>query len=194
MVKEMSVYDKIEQHLFKSNADALSVLTERENKIRQRIMLCVSKVLDNPLIPDKEIVTYLTGGCGGITDPISQTQAYRDVAALYKIVGNIKLSSKEWYRYIIIEGAKEGFKIAKDAKDSKGMAANLDKIGKYTRSDKDDETFDWDQMIPPNWEPTDDISVLEGMEPIPNLEEHRKEFRALFKGKMLENAEDAIEI
>jgi hypothetical protein len=194
MAKESSIYDKIEQHLFKSKEDALVSLTERENKIRERIMLSVAKLLEDPLMPDKDLVSFLRRGCGGLTDIISQTQAYRDVAAITKIVGNIRLSSKDWYRHMIIEGAKEGYIIAVANKDSKGVAANIDKIGKYTRADKDDEIFDWSQMIPPNWEPTDDISVLDGMEPIPDLEAHRKEFRALFKGKVLETATDAQEV
>ena len=93
---------------------------------------------------------------------------------------------------MIVEGAKEGYEVAKSQKDSKGMAANLDKIGKYTRADKDDDAFDWEQMFPPSFEPSDDITLLDGIQPIENLEDERKNFRALFKGNLLKNAEDII--
>ena len=57
---------------------------------------------------------------------------------------------------MIIEGAKKAFDIAKTNEDAKGMAAALDKIGKYTMADKPDNDFDWQQMIPLDIEPSAD--------------------------------------
>lgn len=189
--KELSVYEKVEKHLFQPKSEALISLTPSEIDVKERLMLCVSSKMENPMMSDKEVVNFLMTGCGGTCTPISQSQAYRDVAALTKIVGNVQLSSKNWYRYMIIEGAKEGYRIALANNDAKGVAANLDKIGKYTRADKDDEGFDWDQMIPPSFEPTDDVTVIENMDPIQNLEEERKSFRALFKGIINNQATEA---
>lgn len=188
--QELSVYDVIEKHLFKSRGESSGVLSEKQLEVKERLMLCVSKKLENPMTTDAEIVRFLMGGCGGTCVSVSQSQAYRDVAALNKIVGNIQLSSKSWYRYMIVEAAKKGYEIAKDAKDAKGMAANIDKIGKYTRADREDDDFNWEEMIPPSWEPTDDITVLEGMEPIENLEEHRLALRRLWKKELSKTAED----
>jgi len=67
----------------------------------------------------------------------------------------------------------------------------MDKIGKYTRADKEDDVFDWNEMIPPSFEPTDDITVLEGIREIPNLEEERRRFREKFKGNLFKKAEEA---
>ena len=187
---ELTVYEKIEKVLFLPAEEADKHLTPSVLEVKKRLMLCVSILMDDPMKQDKEIVNFLMGGCGGACNAISDTQAYRDVAALRKMVGSIKLSSKAWYRYLIIEGAKKGFEIAKTAKDAKGMAACLDKIGKYTRADKEDEEFDWSMMIPPSFEPSDDVTLLENMEPIEDLEAKRKEFRAIFKKKISSNAQD----
>jgi len=189
--QELSIYEVVEQHLYKSREDAEKFLTPKQLEVKERLMLCVSKKLENPLILDSIIVEFLVGGCGGACAPISQSQAYRDIAALNRLVGNIQQASKAWIRYTIVEGAKKGFQIAVDNNDAKGAAACLDKIGKYTRADKEDDEMNWEDMIPPGFEPTDDITLLEGIEPIDNLEAERQKFRAMFKNKMIANSEYA---
>ena len=188
---DLTIYDKIEKYLFEDKEKINSILTATEIVVKDRLMLCVSKKLTEPMISDKTLVDFLKSGGDGTIGRISDSQAYRDVAALNKIVGNVQLASKNWYRYMIVEGAKEGFEIAKVAKDAKGMAACLDKIGKYTRADKEDDDFDFSQMIPPSMEPTDDVSVLEGIEPIEDLETVRNEFRNLFKKDLFKRATEA---
>jgi hypothetical protein len=188
--QELTVYELIEKHLYKSKDEIDNVLTPSQIEIKKRVMLCVSKKLDDPLIQDSVLVKFLMEGCGGVCNEISDSQAYRDITGINKIVGSVQLAAKSWYRYMIIEGAKKGYDIALKQNDSKGMAACLDKIGKYTRADKDDDAFDWNQMIPPSFEPSDDITLLDGIEPIDNLEDERKKFRSMFKGNMLKNSED----
>lgn len=179
-MKELSTYDKIELVLYKGRTEAEVFLTDKELKQKERWMLCVSKLLEDPVTPDKEIVAFLTGGCGGVCEPVSQATAYRDIAAIKRLVGNIQLSSKNWYRHIIIEASKKGIKIAEDAKDPKGIAANADKIGKYTRADKDDEEIDRSGWQPPVFEPTDDVTILgDGFVNVPESE--RSAFREIFK-------------
>ena len=83
---------------------------------------------------------------------------------------------------MIIEAAKRGIAIAEKEKDAKGIAANIDKIGKYTRADKEDEDNDRTGWQPPIFEPTDDVTLLgDNFKPIPDLERERAAFRALFK-------------
>lgn len=180
MAKE-STFDKIERNLFKDRSEAALVLTSKELEIKDRLMLCVSKKMADPLIEDAELVTFLMGGCGGTAARISDSQAYRDIAMVNRLVGNIQLASKSWYRYQIVEGAKKAYAMAIKKEDAKGAAACLDKIGKYTRSDKEDDSFDFSQLIPPSFEPSDDITLIEGMEVIEDLEKERANFRALFK-------------
>lgn len=192
MEKELNVYEKIQQHLYEDTETALQYLTPTEIEIKKRVMVCVAKIMDEPMIQDKDMVKFLMNGCGGKTEQVGQSQAYRDIAAIRKILGNIQLASKSWYRYIIIEGAKEGFDIARVERDAKGMASCLDKIGKYTRADREDDPFDFSQLIPPSFEPTNDVTVMEGFEKIDNLEEERKKFRELFTKDLKKRAEDVV--
>lgn len=192
MEKELNVYEKIQQHLYEDTQTALQYLTPTEIEIKKRVMVCVAKIMDEPMIQDKDMVKFLMNGCGGKTEQVGQSQAYRDIAAIRKILGNIQLASKSWYRYIIIEGAKEGFDIARVERDAKGMASCLDKIGKYTRADREDDPFDFSQLIPPSFEPTNDVTVMDGFEKIDNLEEERKKFRELFTKDLKKRAEDVV--
>jgi hypothetical protein len=183
-------YQKIEEALFLSKDDASRLLSTSQVERKQRWMLCVSKRMENPLISDRELVEFLTTGGDGAFLNVKTATAYRDVAAMTKIFGNIQLASKAWYRYMIVEGAKEAYAIAKAKGDAKGMAAALDKIGKYTRTDKADDYFDPDKMYPPNFEPSDDPSVIGAdVELIENPDERRRELRELFHSKKY--AEDA---
>jgi hypothetical protein len=173
MTAKQDAIDKIKQALFLPKKEAAEMLTPVQLERKHRIMLCVSKKFDEPMISDKLLVDFLAGGCDGTCKPVTLSTAYRDVAVVTQMMGNIRLASKEWYRYMIVEGAKEAFNIAKEKGDAKAMAAALDKIGKYTRADKEDNTFDFSQLIPPSFEPSDDVTLLGDVEKIPNLESRR---------------------
>ena len=190
MPKKDPTYERIERALYKDKDESTTILSPREMEIKKRMMLCVSKKMEEPLIPDTELVNFLIHGCGGNAEPISKSQAYRDIGMINRLVGNIQLAATSWYRYMIVEGGKRAFNMAMDKEDAKGAAAALDKIGKYTRADKDDNKFDYSQMIPPSFEPSDDVTLLEGLEEIENLEEKREELRALFKGMLSKRAVD----
>lgn len=190
MPKKDSTYDRIEHALFKDREEASSILSQREMEIKKRMMLCVNKKMEDPLIQDTELVNFLMNGCGGNADAVSQSQAYRDIGMINRLVGNIQLAAKAWYRYMIVEGGKKAFNMAIDKEDAKGAAAALDKIGKYTRSDKEDEKFDYSQLVPPSFEPSDDVTLLEGLEPIEDLEGTRSEMRSRFKGMLSKKAVD----
>lgn len=190
MPKKDLTYDRIERSLYKDRDDSTTILSAQEMEIKTRMMLCVSKKMDDPLIEDTKIVTFLMHGCGGQANPVSQSQAYRDIGMINRLVGNIKLAAKSWYRYMIVEGGKKAFQLAIDNGDAKGAAAALDKIGKYTRADKEDDSFDYSQLIPPSFEPSDDVTLLEGIEPIDDLETYRQNFRSNFKSILNQKATD----
>lgn len=183
-------FKKIESVLYLPDHQAELALTPYEMERRNRWLICVSMKMENPLLPDKSLVEMLEAGMTGKFRAVAKSTAYRDIAAVNKITGNIQLAATNWYRYMIIEGAKEAFDIAKAEKDARGMAAALDKIGKYTRADKPDNEFDWDQMLPPVMEPSNDTTLLEGIEPIEDLEKRKKELREMFKGDMRDRAVD----
>ena len=98
MPKKDPTYERIERALFKDKDEATTLLSPREMEIKKRMMLCVSKKMEEPLIPDTELVNFLLHGCGGNTEPVSQSQAYRDIGMINRLVGNIQLAAKAWYR------------------------------------------------------------------------------------------------
>lgn len=183
-------FKKIESALYLKDSEAAQMLTPYENERRKRWVFCISQKMDDPLLPDKKLVEMLEAGFAGQFSPVAKSTAYRDLAAVNKLVGNIQLAAKNWYRYMIIEGAKKAYEIAKTNNDGKGMSAALDKIGKYTMADKPDNDFDWSQMIPLDIEPAADPDLLENVEKIDNIEQRRRELRALFKADMIKNATD----
>ena len=183
-------FKKIESALYLKDSDAALILTPTENERRKRWIWCISQKMEDPLIPDRTLVEHLEAGFAGLFSPVAKSTAYRDLAAVSKITGSIQLAAKNWYRYMIIEGAKNAYRIAEAKSDGKGMAAALDKIGKYTMADKPDNDFDWSQMIPLDIEPAADPDLLENVEKIDNIDQRRAELRALFKGEMKKNAID----
>lgn len=190
MTKDITTYEKIELVLFKGRSEVSELLTVRELQQKERWMLCVSKKMSDPMTLDSDLVTFLTCGGEGLFEPVSVATAYRDLAAITRLVGNITLSNKNWYRHLIIEACKKGIEIATKDKDPKGIAVNADKIGKYVRADKEDDALNYDSWQPPVFEPSDDITLLgDDFQPIPDLEKERKAFRLLFK-----NDKDIIDI
>lgn len=187
----MDIFKKIESALFLPEHEAANKLSPRENERRKRWAFCISQRMEDPLIPDRVLVQQLEAGLTGTFSPVHKSTAYQDIAAVGKITGNIQLAAKNWYRYMIIEGAKKAYEIAEAKQDPKGMTAALDKIGKYTMADKPDNDFDWSQMIPLDIEPSADADLLENIDPIENVDQRRKELRQLLKSNLKTNATDA---
>lgn len=187
-------FKEIEAVLFLPDRDAAKTLTPYEMERKKRWLYCVSRRMEDPMMSDKSLVETLVSGMTDQFSPVSKSTAYRDLAAVNKVLGNIQLAAKNWYRYMIIEGAKVAYSIAKTKEDGKSMAAAIDKIGKYTMSDKPDNDIDWSQIIPPQFEPSADPDILENIEKIDNVDERRRELRALFKSDLKANATDVKEI
>ena len=186
-----TLLDRLRPVLFSDIETLRDRFTERELQTKQRLMLSVTRRMDKPLTTDKELVDYLMTGCGGLADPVSKSQAYRDVAAVTLLTGELQPQAKNWMRHMIVEGAKEIYAMAMQCRDAKGAAAALDKMGKYTRCDKDDEQMDWSEMLPPVFEPSDDVTLIEGLTVIEpeRLEKERRRLRELFTRMDVADAE-----
>lgn len=111
-MNEETTYTRIERSLFKDKDEATRTLSVREMEIKTRMMLCVSKLMEKPTLEDTELVNFLMHGCAGQAEPVSRSQAYRDLAMVRRLVGNIRLAAKSWYRYLIVEGAKRTYNMA----------------------------------------------------------------------------------
>ncbi len=175
--------------LFSNKESVKNSLSLDELETKARWMYIMTKKLDNPLIPNKNLLQLLTSGVDGAWSPVSQSTAYADISSVNELLGNVKIASKAWIRYTIVEGCKRAYEVAEAQDDAAGMAAALDKMGKYTRADKDDDALDFSQMLPPVFEPTDDVTVLEGITAMPDIEDRRAQLRSLHKGKLQDFAE-----
>lgn len=171
-------------------------LSDQEVEIRKRWRYTVAEYLNTPSLTDTKLIDFITAGCGGLTRPITKQQAYQDLTVIKQIVSKVNMASKEWWRYTVTEMAKEAYQVAKGQKDAKAMAMALDKIGKYQRVDQvDDNGFSFEDMIPPNFEFTPDVSVL-NIKQMPDLEQRRRDLRKHFgvKAYMQSKMEDANEV
>lgn len=174
--KSQTVYEKISHNLFRSKDETKLVLTADEQKIKERFMLYITKILDEPLIKDTVLLTYIEE-----VVEIKKSQFYRDMAQVRLIIGNIKNSTKEWIRYSITEELKKQYQKADTANDSIAAIMALDKIAKYHKLDKDEEELmPWDQLIPPDFELSDDVRVLDQKLFDPKIDERREKMRARF--------------
>lgn len=184
MKTEDTLFEKLSVALFKDATEAEHYLSVKEMEVRKRWMAAFSKWYDAPHTSTKDIVTFLSNGCGGITEPVSYQQAYKDIVYVQRLLGNIQQASKAWSRYMVIEMARQAYIKAEAKGDAKSMALAANTIGKYTRLDKEEkEPMDWERMIPPSFEPSDDVTLVEGVKPVENIEAYRKKMRSLFKGK-----------
>jgi len=136
--------------------------------------------LEKPELSDKKIVDFLKTHFD-----ISPSPAYEIVFALKSILGNVRNADKEWNRYTVIEMAKKAYALAESQEDYKGMVMAATTIGKFTKLDKpDDNDVPWSEMIPPSFEPSYDIAILDPKLKIENLTEKRKQLREKYKGNI----------
>ena len=165
-------FDKIQKVLFTSPEDTRIVLSDKDLEIKQRYEKVFTYWINNPELPERRIVHFLQHECG-----VAKSVAYEDLRRIKRLLGNVQLASKEFYRHTVIEMCTAAFRMAKAAGDTKAMVMAADKLGKYTKLDKDEaEALPWDQLIPPNFEPDPDISIL-GFTPDENIEQKRQRLR-----------------
>jgi len=153
-VKEITHFDKIQRSLF--DEEALNSLSAKDVELRRRYQAVFVVWIENPNWTDKEIVRFMLQEL-----KVKRTQAYTDLQRIKTMLGNVRNAAKEWQRYVVIEMCKEAYNLAKKRGDIRSMVMAADKLGKYTKLDKDDQdALPWDQLVPPQLDPTSDVSVL----------------------------------
>lgn len=189
---KLDTRDKIYLHLFKSEKEAEQFLTEKEMVIKRRWVAIYSKWLDDPCFPIKEMIEFVQHGGDGAFAPVGRMQAYRDIEAVQSLLGRMQNATKAWVRHVLYETTVKAIKIAMEAEDTKAVAINNRNLIAGFNLDKDDvDAMDWEKLIPPSFEPTDDITIL-GIDPIENIETRRKELRKMFGIKTVEITEAEI--
>jgi len=182
MSKELKTIDKLRLHLFDSKTIAEVYLTIPELEVKKRVEAIFAKLISEPTTSNKVLRELLRSEFD-----ISEAQAYRDIGLATALWGNFQKASKEYYRYKVIAMLEETYEKARTAQDYKTMAVAADKIGKYTRLDQDDiEQINWEELIPPAFEPTSDVTLLG----LPKIDEDK---RAAMRRKYLKEVDMDIE-
>jgi hypothetical protein len=173
---DITKFDKLQKSLF----DDSVALTEKDLEIRKRYQAVFVIWLENPVWSDKDIIRYMRQSMN-----LGKTQAYEDLQKIKIMLGNVRNASKEWQRFRVIEMCLETYNMAKKRGDIKAMAMATDKLGKYTKLDKDDiENPNWGNIIPPILEPTSDPSVL-GVTRTPEFKKRVEKLKRQYLGEDL---------
>jgi hypothetical protein len=182
MSDKLTLFDRIQKSLFSTEESDLSKLTPAELEIRTRYMGAFAVWLENPTYTDQQIVNFIIRTYG-----INKSQAYIDLNRLRVMLGNIRNAGKEWHRHTVAQMALKAYAIAEKANDAKAMAAAAGVLGKYTRCDQlEAEDLPWDSIVPPNFEPSPDVTIL-NFKRDPNAEKKREKLRR----KYMQETEDA---
>lgn len=109
---------------------------------------------------------------------VSRSHAYEDIHLVKVLLGNLQQTTKEFMRWKINKSIEQDITAARRAGDLRSVASLTKVWVLNNRTDKDDEPdLEFDKIVPQNFEPTDDPTVL-GIERIPDL---RGKIRALYK-------------
>jgi len=165
------------QHLF-SDIDQVPVTwKERIKRIRSGYTFWY----EFPTKTEPDIRDHLMNEFG-----VVKSTAYEDIQIIKTLLGDIKNPTKEWIRYQVNAMFDAAYKLAETQKNPIAMALAGDKKAKYNMLDKPDaEPLPFDEIVPQQFEPTDDPTVL-GLKKDPNIREKKK--------KMLEKYMQEIEI
>lgn len=183
--------ERLESILF---GDSTS-LSPKETELKIRHMDVYTQMLHNPAISNKKLCEYLQA-----TYDVSQAVAYSIIAGTKSLMGNVKDTIKEFHRYTAIEMIKQAYDIASNAESNSDdlyraeiMIKAAKALGFVTRLDKEDaEQPRWSEIIPQNFEITNDVTVL-GLRKIPDLEARKAKLRKELFGKITAQEEEYVE-
>jgi hypothetical protein len=179
--KEFDTLEKLEMCLFKGMGEIEDNLTPHERQILIRYRLVITRMLEEPLTPDKELCSMLKTGCMGAFVAVGERQAYYDLATCKRLIGNVQVPARNFMLHLVTESCKKGIKIAEENEDASAIARNAAVIVKAHRLDKpEEEIIDPDSFIPPSFEPSDDVTLV-NLKADPDIEAKRKAKREFYK-------------
>lgn len=156
MPRKEPLAHKIFQNLYRKPNEVPVKFTENELAVKNMYESAFAKWIADPALDDTSIVNLLVNEHNR-----SKTQAWRDVAIIKSVLGNIKNADKEWQRYTVISMLKEAYEKARSESKIKEMVMAADKLGKYTKLDKEElDQVPWDEIVPPSFEPSADPRLL----------------------------------
>ncbi|SHE57295.1 hypothetical protein [Dysgonomonas macrotermitis] len=136
---------------------------------------------DYPTKKDKEMRDKLTSMFN-----ISMSEAYEDIRIIKQLLGDFNNATKAFHRFRANAMFLEAFELARIKKNPIAEVMAGDKYAKYNQLDKEDSLeFPWEDIMPQNYEPTSDPTVI-GIKPIANIQEKI----AAMKQKYMTDIED----
>jgi len=173
MPRKEPLAEKIFKNLYRTPGDVPVTFSEHELAVKKMYEDVFTKWLGDPALDDSHIIALLQNEHGR-----SQTQAYRDVSIIKRVLGNVQNAAKEWHRYTVIKMLKDAYQKAKENGKLKEMIMAADKLGKYTKLDKEElDEIPWDQIIPPSFEPSADPKLIGIKENIEDIEAKKERLR-----------------
>lgn len=180
-----NIYEVVSRHLF-SSVDEMTIahIPEATQNRLIRLRAIYNFWLQFPGKSDLEIVSKIQHDYG-----IARSQAYEDVRVLKAAIGEMTKTTKDFHRYKFLKMIERTFAVAERNKDARAMAAAANHYGKYTQLDKeDDRDRGYSLIVPQNFEPTDDPSVI-GLKPIPNIRDKIRKMITQYKTQDIEDVD-----
>jgi hypothetical protein len=131
-------------------------VTDKVMDIRRRRYIAFVHYYSHPDRTDDQMIQFIQLS----NFDISYIEAMRDLSSIKLVIGNMPRARKELIRYQVSEMHKKAYQKALENNNEMGMTTAAANFAKANNLDKDDMEIPWDQMIPPAFEPTDDISVI----------------------------------
>lgn len=183
-----SFLEKCNKYLFVDQSDLPVHFDKDEQDMILRYRDAYTHWLAHPEKNDTEMIYYLTD----ILD-VSKSTAYRDLARIKLLIGNVKSVSIEFHRHTANYMIREGYKMAVDAKtvlevkQAEAMIRAGQALVKVNKLDKDvSEQIPWENIIPLDLEPSTDVSVI-GRKPIADLEKVMAKLRKKYGSAPVED-------
>ena len=167
--KDKNIIEKASLVLY--DEGSISNLTPKEQEIVKRYMAVYSMWLEDPMTPDRNLIDFLI-----VNFNIEKSQAYKDLSNIKALFGNIRNTSKELIRYMVTESFKRVYTVAmtKESPDLYNAIMALNGLSKYNKLDQEEpDQLPYDEIVPPSWQPSDDITVLDPKLFKPDIEERR---------------------
>lgn len=137
----------------------------------------------------KEILNHLMG-----LYPVEQRQAYRDIAIVQELLGQINKASKDWHRYKFNAMVQKAYDVAEMKQDPDAMQKAANTYAKYNQLDKEEfVALHYDEINVQTFEPSEDPTLL-GIKPIKNIRARIDYFKKKFDQDIIDITYEEIDI
>lgn len=132
-------------------------ISDKVLQIRQRRYVAFVYYYSHPDRTDDQMIQFIQ-----MANPqLSYIEALRDLSNIKLVIGNMPRARKDLIRWQVIEMHKKAYQKALENNNDLGMTTAANNIAKAAGLDKEDPEIPWDEINPPNFEPTADITVID---------------------------------